>query len=115
VFVDPSQGVEQFLDDSYAVVGCRGGLDRAKIWDINIGVAFFNLQHPDFGGLIREWLWRIKWVPDTRLRKGKSDTYVTGEKGMGFPDDQQVRVYVCASVSGSECACPGAALSTSMA
>lgn len=90
VFVDPSQGVEQFLDDSYAVVGCRGGLDRAKIWDINIGVAFFNLQHPDFGGLIREWLWRIKWVPDTRLRKGKSDTYVTGEKGMGFPDDQQM-------------------------
>lgn len=62
-------GVEDLLDDQYAVIGCRGGEDPVDWWDINIGVAFFNLKHPDIGRIISRWYWSIAWTPSYKMHK----------------------------------------------
>jgi hypothetical protein len=39
-------------------------------WDINIGVAFFNLKHPNFGDIISKWHWKITWTSLRKAHKG---------------------------------------------
>jgi hypothetical protein len=50
VFVNATISPERFMNESYALVGCRGGLDPQLFWDVNIGVLFYNLRHPDMEG-----------------------------------------------------------------
>lgn len=90
--MDPRLSVEDLLDERYAVIGCRGGEDPALWWDINIGVAFFNLRHPDFGGIVSRWLWRIQWVPEARMDadEGATETYVSMKGATPVRDDQQM-------------------------
>jgi len=55
VVVDVNKPLEQFLDDSYCIVACKGGDRPDNWWDINNGVCFFNLRHPMLGILLDLW------------------------------------------------------------
>ena len=87
---DPRLSVTDLLDERYAVVGCRGGDNPTLFYDINIGVAFFNLRHPDFGDLIRGWVAAIDQVADSQLNRGSTENYVAMRGGARVPDDQQM-------------------------
>jgi hypothetical protein len=89
---DPRLNVEDLLDDRYAVLGCRGGDDPDLFWDINIGVAFFNLRHKEFGSLMKEWMAAVqKLAPWTLERGGGTAAYISMGQGPRVRDDQQVR------------------------
>lgn len=89
--MDPWLSIEDLLDDKYAVIGCRGGHDPEQFWDINIGVAFFNLKHKDFGNLMSQWVREIKWVSEKKLHGGSTENYVQmGARGAPVRDDQQM-------------------------
>lgn len=89
---DPRLNVEDLLDDRYAVLGCRGGDDPDLFWDINIGVAFFNLRHKEFGSLMKEWMAAVQKVaPWTLERGGGTAAYITMGQGPRVRDDQQVK------------------------
>ncbi|EWM30543.1 hypothetical protein Naga_100013g40 [Nannochloropsis gaditana] len=88
---DPRLNVEDLLDDRYAVLGCRGGDDPDLFWDINIGVAFFNLRHKEFGSLMKEWMAAVQKVaPWTLERGGGTAAYITMGQGPRVRDDQQM-------------------------
>jgi hypothetical protein len=89
VFVDGTRSADRFLNDSFAVVGCRGGLDPEMHWDINIGVAFYNLRHPDTPALLRDWVTWINGLWDAKLNKARDEDYV-GFKTQHVLDDQQI-------------------------
>lgn len=64
VVVDPARGVERFLDDSKAFVACRGATDDPRIWyNVNNGVAFFNMRHPATPGILDAWRRLYERVP----------------------------------------------------
>jgi hypothetical protein len=88
--------VEDLLDERYAVIACRGGEDPFMHWDVNIGVAFFNLRHPEFASLIAKWSWAVRGVPDAKLETGPhtTETYVQMASGPPVPDDQQMFHYI---------------------
>jgi len=91
VLRDPRLSVEDLLDERYAVLGCQGGDDPTQFWDINIGVGFFNLRHPEFGSVIKGWTAAIDNVASWTLeRGGGTDAYVAMGQGPRVKDDQQM-------------------------
>ncbi len=53
-------------------------------------MAFFNLHHPEFARLISQWLWQIRWVPEAKMDKGSTETYVAMGEAPPVRDDQQM-------------------------
>jgi len=91
VLRDPRLSVEDLLDERYAVLGCQGGDDPTHFWDINIGVAFFNLRHREFGSVIKGWMAAIDKVASWTLeRGGGTNAYVAMGQGPRVKDDQQM-------------------------
>jgi hypothetical protein len=91
VLRDPRLSVEDLLDERYAVLGCQGGDDPTQFWDINLGVGFFNLRHPEFGSVIKGWTAAIDNVASWTLeRGGGTDAYVAMGQGPRVKDDQQM-------------------------
>lgn len=69
VIVDLEKPLDEFLDDNYAIVACRGSVDDPlNTWNINIGVCFFNLNHPQITQIVGLWRGLYEKVPDTVLQ-----------------------------------------------
>lgn len=64
VIVDGRRGVEEFLDDARVLVACRGATDDPNIWyNINNGIFFINMRHPQTSGLLAAWRGLLEAVP----------------------------------------------------
>lgn len=85
VIVDLEKPLDSFLDDNYAVIGCKGGSDDPRAyWDINNGVMFLNLHHPAANDIIQKWKQLYENVPLSRL---EAETQASFDK-IAHCDDQ---------------------------
>jgi hypothetical protein len=83
VIVDLEKNLDEFiLDDSKALVACRGTSDNPLVFsDINIGVCFYNMRHQFMPFIIQDWLNLVNLIPkdwneldeDFQLGKNKYD------------------------------------------
>jgi hypothetical protein len=56
VIIDMNKTVDEFLHNDKLVVACRGGSDsETNTWDVNIGVAFYNMRHPKIQDVLNRW------------------------------------------------------------
>jgi hypothetical protein len=56
IVVDLGKSLQEFLDDRYSIVACRGATDDPSItWNINNGVMFMNLRHPHTKNIVHLW------------------------------------------------------------
>lgn len=56
VIVDLDQKLDEFLHEDHALVVCRGASDDPAVnWDINNGVAFYNMRHAHTPQIIFLW------------------------------------------------------------
>lgn len=90
VIIDFDKRLDEFLDDNYAIVACRGSVDDPEVtWNLNIGVCFFNLRHPQIAQIINIWHNLYENVPDHVLQ---------GEREGVFDD-------LCAHVNDQDMLC----------
>ncbi len=69
IIYDTSKSVDKFLDPAYAVIVCRGVSDEENTtYDFNIGVAFYNLKHPNIAHIVAIWKKMYESVPDHVLQ-----------------------------------------------
>lgn len=61
IIIDPTYNASTFLEDQYAVIACAGGHPE-RFYDINIGVAFFNLKHPAMEEILTGWKEKFEMV-----------------------------------------------------
>ena len=86
IVYDASKRVDEYLDPKYAVVVCRGlSDDPAIVHDFNIGVAFYNLRHPDIIAIISTWKHMFESVPQNVLEREQDGCFHTNG---GHVDDQ---------------------------
>ena len=72
--VDPTQPVDEFLDNSRAVIACRGASNAEDNWyDLNNGVCFYNLKHPKTAELVGLWQSYAEAAVKNIEEKGLSD------------------------------------------
>jgi hypothetical protein len=90
VIIDMNRSLDEFLDDRYAIVSCRGSSDDPNVtWNLNIGVSFFNLRHEHTPVIISMW---------RQLYESVSDDVLKGEQEGVFDD-------LCAHVNDQDMLC----------
>lgn len=56
IVVDHSKSIEDFFDNKYGLIACRGASDDPEIfWDINAGVLIYNLRNLHTKQIISRW------------------------------------------------------------
>lgn len=74
--IDPEKKLEDFFNQDSFIVACRGGTDDPSVhWDINIGVAFYNMRHPCARTILTEWKHRFETISQNAF--GTDETFIT--------------------------------------
>jgi len=56
IIKDINKSVDEFLDNDKLIVACRGASDSEEnTYDVNIGVAFYNMRHPKMNYVLDKW------------------------------------------------------------
>lgn len=73
IFVDLDKKLDKYLMDGYAIVACSGG--DANYWNINNGVFFCNMRHPEIPNILRKWREMYESIPIEVLQGESGDLF----------------------------------------
>lgn len=90
IIVDHTKSFDEFTKHTnYCILGCRGAYKGTNTWDINAGVAFYNMRHKNIRDIINLWIEKSETYFKNKFDFKKENKKVNFIKGnTKCPNDQ---------------------------